>query len=77
MSFWKHEPPKPTDDLRNLGPMRVSTPIECATYQHARAQGVGRHGPGLWLRGARSGGGAGAAGSGGSGGARAQRSAPR
>ena len=31
MSFWKHEPPKPTDDLRNLGPMRESTPIECAT----------------------------------------------
>merc|ERR1719352_1904871 len=31
MSFWKQEPPKPTDDLRNLGPMRVSTPIECAT----------------------------------------------
>merc|ERR1719231_1505779 len=31
MSFWKHEPPKPTDGLRNLGPMRVSTPIACAT----------------------------------------------
>ena len=31
MSFWKHEPPKPTDDLRNLGPMRESTPIAYAT----------------------------------------------
>merc|ERR1719473_70182 len=31
MSFWKHEPPKPTDALRNLGPMRESTPIEWAT----------------------------------------------
>ena len=31
MSFWKHEPPKPTDALRNLGPMRVSTPMACET----------------------------------------------
>ena len=30
-AFWKHEPPKPTDDLRNLGPMRESTPMACAT----------------------------------------------
>mmetsp|Transcript_11865 Transcript_11865/g.36901 ORF Transcript_11865/g.36901 Transcript_11865/m.36901 type:complete len:414 (-) Transcript_11865:231-1472(-) len=26
-SFWKHEPPKPTDALRNLGPMRESEPM--------------------------------------------------
>lgn len=25
-SFWKHEPPKPTDELRNLLPMRGSYP---------------------------------------------------
>jgi hypothetical protein len=31
MSFWKHEPPKPTDALRNLAPMRESVPIERAT----------------------------------------------
>ena len=31
MSFWKHEPPKPTDALRNLGPMRESVPMACAT----------------------------------------------
>jgi hypothetical protein len=31
MSFWKHEPPKPTEALRNLGPMRESMPIACAT----------------------------------------------
>ena len=27
MSFWKHEPPKPTEDCRNLGPMRGSEPM--------------------------------------------------
>lgn len=26
MSFWKQEPPKPTDAFRNLGPMRESVP---------------------------------------------------
>lgn len=31
MSFWKHEPPKPTEARRNLGPIRESTPIACAT----------------------------------------------
>src|SRR6185436_9413526 len=31
MSFWKHEPPKPTDALRNFGPMRESLPIALAT----------------------------------------------
>ena len=31
MSFWKHEPPKPTDARRNLGPMRESKPTACAT----------------------------------------------
>ena len=31
MSFWKHDPPKPTDDLRNLGPMRESIPMALAT----------------------------------------------
>ena len=30
-TFWKHEPPKPTLALRNLEPMRVSTPMACAT----------------------------------------------
>mmetsp|Transcript_26117 Transcript_26117/g.61218 ORF Transcript_26117/g.61218 Transcript_26117/m.61218 type:complete len:313 (+) Transcript_26117:564-1502(+) len=27
MSFWKHDPPKPTDAFRNFGPMRGSEPI--------------------------------------------------
>ena len=31
MSFWKHEPPKPTDACRNLGPMRGSVPTARAT----------------------------------------------
>src|SRR5882762_1120332 len=31
MSFWKHEPPKPTDAFRNFGPMRESLPIAFAT----------------------------------------------
>lgn len=31
MSFWKHEPPKPTDALRNLEPIRESSPIARAT----------------------------------------------
>ena len=31
MSFWKHEPPKPTEALRNFGPMRESLPIAKAT----------------------------------------------
>lgn len=26
MSFWKQEPPNPTEALRNLGPIRVSSP---------------------------------------------------
>ena len=31
MSFWKHEPPKPTEERRNLGPMRESAPMARAT----------------------------------------------
>src|ERR1019366_8739657 len=31
MSFWKHEPPKPTDAFRNLGPILESLPIAFAT----------------------------------------------
>ena len=31
MSFWKHEPPKPTLALRNFGPMRLSVPMAWAT----------------------------------------------
>ena len=31
MSFWKQEPPKPTEALRNLGPMRESNPTAWAT----------------------------------------------
>ena len=31
MSFWKQDPPKPTDARRNLGPMRESKPTACAT----------------------------------------------
>ena len=31
VTFWKHEPPKPTLALRNFEPMRVSTPMACAT----------------------------------------------
>jgi len=31
MSFWKQEPPKPTDDFRNFGPMRLSLPMAFAT----------------------------------------------
>mmetsp|Transcript_48281 Transcript_48281/g.121915 ORF Transcript_48281/g.121915 Transcript_48281/m.121915 type:complete len:236 (+) Transcript_48281:772-1479(+) len=33
MSFWKQEPPKPTDALRNLEPMRLSMPIACDTCE--------------------------------------------
>ncbi len=31
MSFWKQEPPKPTEALRNFGPIRESRPIARAT----------------------------------------------
>jgi len=31
MSFWKHEPPKPTEALRNLEPRRESMPTAWAT----------------------------------------------
>ena len=31
MSFWKQEPPKPTEAFRNLGPMRLSVPMHRAT----------------------------------------------
>lgn len=31
MSFWKHDPPKPTEALRNLEPSRVSLPTAWAT----------------------------------------------
>jgi hypothetical protein len=31
MSFWKHEPPKPTEAFRNFGPMRESRPMALAT----------------------------------------------
>src|SRR3954471_9866558 len=31
MSFWKQEPPKPTDDFKNFGPMRLSFPMALAT----------------------------------------------
>ena len=31
MSFLKQEPPKPTDALRNFGPMRLSAPAASAT----------------------------------------------
>ena len=31
ISFWKQDPPKPTEAFRNLGPMRLSVPMECAT----------------------------------------------
>eukprot|EP01139_Manchomonas_bermudensis_P014343 Amastigsp_a508395_1463.p3 type:complete len:185 gc:universal Amastigsp_a508395_1463:593-1147(+) len=31
MSFWKHEPPKPTEALRNLAPTRESSPTARAT----------------------------------------------
>ena len=31
MSFWKQDPPKPTEALRNLGPIRLSVPIACDT----------------------------------------------
>lgn len=31
MSFWKHEPPKPTELFRNLGPIRESIPHAWAT----------------------------------------------
>ena len=32
MSFWKQEPPKPTEAIRNLFPIRVSAPIAEATW---------------------------------------------
>ena len=31
MSFWKQEPPKPTEAFKNLGPIRESLPIALAT----------------------------------------------
>src|SRR5574343_22592 len=31
MSFWKHEPPKPTEAFKNLGPILLSNPIAFAT----------------------------------------------
>lgn len=31
MSFWKQEPPKPTEAFRNLLPMRLSVPMACDT----------------------------------------------
>mmetsp|Transcript_53920 Transcript_53920/g.152790 ORF Transcript_53920/g.152790 Transcript_53920/m.152790 type:complete len:211 (+) Transcript_53920:157-789(+) len=31
MSFWKHEPPKPMDALKNLDPMRESAPMALDT----------------------------------------------
>ena len=31
MSFWKQEPPKPTDDFKNLEPIRLSIPMARAT----------------------------------------------
>lgn len=31
MSFWKQEPPKPTDAWRNFGPIRESRPTALAT----------------------------------------------
>jgi hypothetical protein len=31
MSFWKQEPPNPTELFRNFGPMRLSLPIALAT----------------------------------------------
>mgnify|MGYP001363406575 CR=1 FL=1 len=31
MSFWKHEPPKPTEACKNLGPIRLSIPMALAT----------------------------------------------
>ena len=39
MSFWKQEPPKPTDALRNLGPMRESVPIACDTCRPGSQMG--------------------------------------
>ena len=38
MSFWKQDPPKPTEAFRNLLPMRVSVPMACAT---CKMEGVG------------------------------------
>ena len=32
MSFWKQEPPKPTEAIRNLFPIRLSAPIAEATW---------------------------------------------
>ena len=31
ISFWKHEPPKPTEAFKNLEPIRVSVPMACET----------------------------------------------
>ena len=31
MSFWKHEPPKPTDAFKNFEPILLSIPIALAT----------------------------------------------
>ena len=48
MSFWKQDPPKPTDALRNFGPMRESVPIACDTCR-PRSRG-GRLFPGKLLQ---------------------------
>jgi hypothetical protein len=47
MSFWKQEPPKPTEALRNLGPMRESVPMDlatCCTSAPVAGEGGGRRG---------------------------------
>src|SRR5690606_2771927 len=31
ISFWKHDPPNPTEAFRNLGPIRLSVPMALAT----------------------------------------------
>ena len=33
MSFWKHEPPKPTEAWRNFGPILESRPMALATSE--------------------------------------------
>ena len=38
MSFWKHEPPNPTDAFRNLEPMRSSNLSAFETYGTLRGQ---------------------------------------
>nr|CAB3502720.1 unnamed protein product [Digitaria exilis] len=41
MSFWKHEPPKPTLAERKCGPMRASLPTEWATCATSAPRGDG------------------------------------